>query len=170
VSIRVIGAALIFAGCGWFGFSMANAYRLEERNLRQLCRAVEYMECELQHRHTPLPQLCRNASVCLSGVMANIFSALADELEMGDYIDAAACMEAVLQTHHALTPGLLGSLRELGQNLGRFDLNGQLRSLRQTAEDCRKGMNELADHRENRLRSYETLGLCTGAALAVLLI
>lgn len=61
-------------------------------------------------------------------------------------------------------------MEELGRNLGRFDLTGQLSSLRALRAGCEDSLKQLTDNRDNRLRSYQTLGLCTGAALAVLLL
>ena len=46
------GAALVIAGCGGFGFSIASGYKREEGILRQLLRALNYMEWELQYRLT----------------------------------------------------------------------------------------------------------------------
>ena len=62
MSIKLIGAALIIAGCDGVGFSMAAAHRREESALRQLIGALDYMGCELQYHLTPLPELCRSAA------------------------------------------------------------------------------------------------------------
>ena len=48
MSYRWLGAALVIAGCGGFGFSIASGYKREEGILRQLLRALNYMEWELQ--------------------------------------------------------------------------------------------------------------------------
>ena len=61
MSYRWFGAALVIAGCGGFGFSIASGYKREEGILRQLLRVLNYMEWELQYRLTPLPELCRQA-------------------------------------------------------------------------------------------------------------
>ena len=47
MSYRWFGAALVIAGCGGFGFSIASGYKREEGILRQLLRALNYMEWEL---------------------------------------------------------------------------------------------------------------------------
>ena len=61
-------------------------------------------------------------------------------------------------------------LRELGTSLGQFHLNGQLAGLRTMKAHSEYILEELSRNRDNRLRSYQTLGICTGAALAILLI
>ena len=58
----------------------------------------------------------------------------------------------------------------LGRWLGRFDLDGQLKGLDAVRQECRRHLEELNNNREVRLRSYQTLGLCAGAAIAILFI
>ena len=47
---------------------------------------------------------------------------------------------------------------------------GQLKGIAATRSACRREVDALLENRDLRLRSYKTLGLCAGAALAVLLI
>lgn len=79
-------------------------------------------------------------------------------------MDAALCHVRELPTQAQKI------MRELGQTLGRFDLPGQLRGLESIRRTCRRELDELAKNRDVRLRSYQTLGLCAGAALAILFI
>ena len=67
MTLRFFGAFLVFAGCGGFGFSMAAAYRSRENSLRQLVRALEFMQAELGCRMPPLSALCRSAGAVVSG-------------------------------------------------------------------------------------------------------
>lgn len=73
MSYRWFGAALVIAGCGGFGFSIASGYKREEGILRQLLRALNYMEWELQYRLTPLPELCRQAGKETRGTLREVF-------------------------------------------------------------------------------------------------
>lgn len=170
MTIKLIGALLIFAGCGGFGFSMALSYRRAEDSLRQLIRALEYIRCELRYKLAPLPQLCRNASCCVTGSMQQVFIFLAEELEQQIAPDASICMDMAL----ARTPGLPETasrqLSQLGQTLGHFDLAGQLQGIDLCIEASRQEADALSREKPNRIRSYQTLGLCAGAALAILLI
>lgn len=168
--IRYLGAALVIGGCGGFGFAMAAAQKREESQLRQLLRAIEFMECELQFRQTPLPFLTENCANLLRGSVSILFSHLSELLKAHAYPDASACMARAMAETAMLTPGCCEILRELGQTLGQFDLPGQLRDLQAAAAQCRSKLSSLAENRESRMRSYQTLGLCAGATLAILLI
>ncbi len=170
MSLKWIGAILIVAGCGGFGCSIAGSYRAQERALRQLVRALDYMSSELQYRMTALPELCRAAAQESRGCIHDLLVALAEELQRQISPDAASCMTAALSKTTALPTLARKNLEQLGQSLGRFDLQGQLRGLDAVRQSCRSDLEALAQNREVRLRSYQTLGLCAGAALVVLLV
>ena len=170
MSYRWFGAALVIAGCGGFGFSIASGYKREEGILRQLLRVLNYMEWELQYRLTPLPELCRQAGKETRGTLREVFFNLARELEWQTSPDAASCMTAALKRSHELPRRIRGIMKQLGHTLGRFDLPGQKQGLEEVKEACRMDLEALGKNRETRLRSYWTLGLCAGAALAILFL
>lgn len=165
-----VGAIMIFLGCGGFGFSIAAAHRRDARILRQLVSTLDFMECELQFHMTPLPDLCRKVSEETDGYLHDVFLRLADSLDMHLTPDVSGCMdEAILHSVNS-SPKTVYFLRLLGSSLGRFDLKGQLYGLESVRCSCRKALDEMEQNRESRLRSYQTLGLCGGAALVILFI
>ena len=165
-----IGAILILCGCGGCGFSMAAMEVREEKGLRRMISALDYMTCELQYRLTPLPELCRLTGSDIGGSVGAAFIKLGEELEAQVSPDVHSCMAAVLAENSWLPKSVLQAFSELGQTLGRFDLTGQLMGLEAVRAGCRNRLGELTGNKTQRLRSYQTLGLCAGAALAILLL
>ena len=165
-----MGAGLILLGCGGWGFLMAAVSKQEQRDLKQLVRGLEYMECELQFHHTELPQLCDNVAQLLRGRIGHVFRDLRIQLDRQCGLDPASCMEAVLDGGDDLSPRLVAILRDFSSTLGCFDLPGQLKGIGSAKAAAEQMLGQLAENRESRLRSYQTLGLCAGAALAILLI
>lgn len=168
--LKLLGAVMIIAGCGGIGFRIAANHRQEEKNLRQLIGILDYMECELQYRLTPLPELCRQAAKEFSGLLGKVFSELALEMEMQASSDLNTCMNAAVEKATRLTPLTREGLLLLGKTVGRFDIEGQLKGLEAVRQDCRRQLEGLSYNRDTRLRSYQTLGLCAGAALAILFV
>ncbi len=168
--LKWLGAMLIVAGCGSFGYSMASAHRREEAALQQLIGALDFMQCELQYRLTALPDLCRQAGQPCRGAVGQVLTALALELEGQLSPDVEAAMAKALNTSTALPARAGQALETLGQSLGRFDVDGQVRGLEYVRGLCRRELEELSFNRDTRLRSYQTLGLCAGAALAILFV
>ena len=169
MSLKWIGAILVIAGCGGFGFSLAYNYRKEEKMLRQLLKILEFMECELEYRQSALPQLCLDAAKYGTGCIARVFSLLGEELEMQICPDAVCCMEVAVNKAQGLSQSARQILSLLGRSLGRFDLRGQLSELASVKCSCRELLENLTRNQETRIRNYQTLGLCAGVALAILL-
>lgn len=170
MSLKWIGALFIIIGCGGVGFSFAAVHRREEQSLRHLTAALDYIECELQYRLTPLPELCKLAGQENQGCIKNVLLSLATELENQTSPDVIHCMNAVFAVEKDIPKRTRNALEVLAQSLGRFDLEGQLKGLNAARNVCRRDLEELSVNREVRLRSYQTLGLCAGAALAILLV
>lgn len=168
--LKITGAVLVVAGCGSVGFRLAANHRFEEMSLQQLIGILEFMGYELQYRLTPLPQLCRQAGKAFVGLPGRVVGKLATELESQISPDIERCMAAVLGREKRIPPVTEKALQDLARTVGRFDLEGQLDALEAVRLECRRNLEILRDHRENRLRSYQTLGLCAGAALAILFI
>ena len=170
MGIKWMGALLIMSGCASVGFAMAGTYRREERMLRQLTAALDYMACELQYRMTPLPELCSQAAGEYSGSVGQVLGRLSWELSRRSSPDVEGCMKTALAEVGSIPGKTREAFRILGASLGRFDLDGQLKGLENVRSCCRRELDRLSCDREERLRSYQTLGICTGAALAILFV
>lgn len=168
--MKWLGAALILAACGSFGLMIAANHKNEVKTLKKLISALDYMECELQFRMCALPDLCRQTAGETEGVLRKVFSLLANELEDQISPDVRHCMQSVLANTKDVPGQTLACLRLLGDSLGRFDLQGQLKGLETVRQECRVKLNKLMGNADVRIRSYQTLGLCAGAALVILLI
>ena len=165
-----LGALLVIGACGSFGFKLVATHKYEERTLRQLLATLDYMTCELRYRLTPLPVLCRQAAHEAKGVIADLLEILAGELEDQVSPDVNCCMLSAIEKTKGLPEYVIQNLILLGKSLGKFDLEGQLLGLEGVRHSCRCVLDELTRNRDNRLRSYQTLALCAGAAIAILFV
>ena len=167
---KIIGACLIVAGCGGFGFTLTVSYKREEAALRQLVAALDYMQCELQYRLTALPDLCREVGNMGRSPVNCFFSNLAEELDCRIAPDMDSCFRLAMQKTGYIPGKAVEALQMLGTSLGRFDVEGQIQELEAVRTFSRAELQKMAHNRDNRLRSYQTLGLCAGAALAILFV
>lgn len=168
--LKLVGAILVIVGCGGVGFRIAANHRREEAILRQLIGILDYMECELQYRLTPLPELCRQATKEFTGSLGKVFWELYVEIEAQISADMEICMTSAIERVGKIPPSAKEELLLLGKTVGRFDIEGQLKGLEFVRQDCRRKLDALTYNRDTRLRSYQTLGLCAGAALAILFV
>lgn len=170
MDLRIYGAILIIAGCGSLGMMIAAAYRRRERSLRQFMECLKYMECDLKYRLTPLPELCRCTAAQSSGSIRQFFSRLVEELEDQISPDVECCVKAALAKVNDLPEMTRDVMLLLGKTLGRFDAEGQLKSLEAAISECERKLEVLSCNQDMKIRNYRTLGLCAGAALAILFV
>lgn len=168
--IKWIGVMLIISGSGAIGLFMASKHQKEINNMRLMIRSLNHMSCELQYRLTPLPDLCRSAANEITGPIKSVLLDLATELDHQIFPDVSACMESVLYDKSYLPELTLQCLRQLGASLGKFDLEGQLLGIDAVRTVCKGHMDMLEKNKEIRIRNYQTLSLCAGAALAIILV
>ena len=128
------------------------------------------MECELRYRLTPLPELCALAAKEADGAVRKQLMLFSKELDRRISPDAAGCMRKVLEKRLINDRTLTDVFLELGRSLGRYDLEGQLQGIGHVKERCAMLLESSRRQRTERIRCYETLGLCAGAALVILLV
>lgn len=170
MTARIIGAFLVIIGCSGIGILVASAHRNQTKTLRQFIMLLNLMECELAYRHTALPDLCRQLSNNSNGVIMTVFSVLSKELEKQISPDVEQCMHVALKKAGNIPPKVTESFLLLGQSLGRFDLEGQLKGIEMTKSETQRILQEYTDNQDSRIRCYQTLSICAGAAVAILFI
>lgn len=170
MSLRIIGAILIVGTCSAFGFKMSANYKLQARQMEQLIGALLYISCETSYRLTPLAQQFNGCCTITTGAVKNFFYLAAKELSDQINPNASCCLQAALDKAKGLTPAVTKAIKQLGNTLGEFDLDGQLKSLEETLALCRNALSQLEAEQTIHTRNYQTLGICAGAALAILFI
>ncbi len=168
--LKGIGAVLIVCACSACGFSMAGSYKHLESCLRELLSALEIMHCQMEYRLTPLPELCGILSSACRGAVGSVFGTLGNTLNDPDAGDVAECMVDALNQHPGLPAPCGKSLRRLGRTLGQTDLEPQLQGIRLEQDILREELERVVREQPGRIKSYRALGICCGAALAILLL
>ena len=168
--LKIIGAALIIVSSSGIGFRAAASYRYEEKTLRQLVSILSDIECELQYRQAPLPQLCHTIADKQCNILGKLFNCFSQELENQIFPNPMLCMQSAIEKTKQLPKITRQQLEELGAQLGSYDLSGQLQAIELIKSNSTRILGQLCDGKEMRLRNYQTLGLCAGAALSILFI
>ena len=102
--------------------------------------------------------------------LGKILFELASEMDSQVAPDVACCLQTVIGRNKKIPPLTQTVLDQLGTSIGRFDLEGQIKGINAVQKECRRNLDHLSQNKEVRLRNYQTLGICAGAAVAILLI
>ncbi len=167
--MKWLGALLIVLGCSGCGFLMGEAYRREERLLRQLQESITWLQWELRCHGSDLPGMFYRAAERTDGPLKVLFQSVSRCLSDRVAPNARVCMETALQEEN-LPEKTKQIAMLLGGSLGEFDLEGQLGQLETVRMECSRLLEEHTRSRDSRIRSYQTLGICGGLALAILLL
>ena len=168
--IRLLGALLLFVCGGYCGHLLCRNYRHQEKLLTDLQYILGWMEDQLNFRRSPLPQLLEDGAKLTDGQLQNVLITVQKLLEEKIYPDCRSCMDLALREQDQLPSNVRAILEELGCTLGYFDLQGQLNRIAWVKGECEKQLKRITEEKQGKLKTYQTLGLCAGAMLAVLLI
>ena len=167
---KLLGASLIIVGSGIVGYLMVASHKREAESLKEFVSILEYMSCLLQYQSTPLPEICRQINDQFPGNNGKVFLLLAQELDSQISPDVQRCMHAVLSNIKDVSKSTYDALMLLGNNLGHFGIDGQLRGIASVRADCEEKLKLITENQDVRLRTYQTVSLCAGAAIAIIFI
>lgn len=170
MNYKWIGAIFIFSSCSGFGISLMIHRVQEEALIQQLEHILDEMLWELPFQLTPLPELVRHASNRANKQLQMLFSAFAYQLDRQVLPDASSCMDAAIADSNIPFLHIRKLLNVIGNSLGRFDLSSQLKGLNSAKELCAIEHAALHADRTDRLKCFQALSFCAGAALVILLI
>ena len=168
--LRLIGAALVTLSASLVGFGFARGVRRQCAQLEGLLWALDFMQAELSARLTPLTQLFSMLSACRQKDVALFFEAAGRALSVPPGCTVPVSFKRGFQASPGLSPGqeAVQTLYGLSTALGRFDLESQLAAIERAKGSITSVL--LQAQKRARCRSYETIGICAGLALAVILL
>ena len=170
MSYRIYGIICIILGCGAVGFIFAYNAKREVTALKQFIAALEFMKCELQFSLPALSDLCRHTASVSTHHVRKLFNLISDELDNQIFPDAHRCILSAIKQCKDM-PSLTQKAAELlATSIGHFDLKGQLSSIETVMVESQQLLATYSNNLETRSRCYKTLGICAGAAIAILLI
>ena len=162
---RLVGAALILGASAWTGFHGAWTLRRTERQLRELASALQTMECEIACANARFPALCRRLSEGRDDAVGVYFRTLAEKAP-----GEGASREAARRAGLSLPEPVSRSMEDLIDGFGGYDLDSQLKQVRRARDTVDAERKEAREGLESGCRTWELLGVCTGAAVLILVI
>ena len=167
--IRFVGAAMIILGAGSFGIAKTAQFYRQQRQLRSFLNALEILKCEMDYTLYPLPKLCRITAERSDRVCAEFLRKYADSLDRGSCRSTAA-REAFFSVNCVLPQDASMAVLELFSALGRYDVDGEANLLKLTQHRLKAALERGETEKRPMVKGYTILGVCTGAAVAILLV
>lgn len=169
--MKLMGAALLTAGCAALGLGAASRLDGRARDLRELAAGLEALQRELGWRLSPLPEALREAAGESRGRAAQFFRHCARGAERLDGTAFQQVWQAGLEgSQLRLDREDRALLEQLGPVLGRYDGDSQRKALELAAAGLGRQQARAAEDRRRLGRVYGVLGVTAGLFLAILLI
>ncbi len=167
--IRLIGFLLVTGASAAAGLSMASGVRARVHALQGLQTALELAKNEICYQLTPLPELFCKLAEASAGKVRRFFQTAGIALGQRTCRSVPAAFSAAFSVTDWGTEERR-VLSDLGAALGRYDLEGQQRALGLAASRVAGLLSQLEADKRARCKSYGMLGICTGLAIAILLV
>lgn len=171
--LKGIGALCIVLSTSFVGFGFAGGVRRQARQLTAVLEALGYLKGEIMYRRTPLAQVLALLPAAVSdAAVGAFFRSCARQMQTDRTRSVQSAMRAALSDtpQLALSQAAQQTLLTLGASLGQFDLDGQCRAIELASARLEAQLSRLEQGRGARCRSYVTIGICAGLAVAVILL
>ena len=170
--IRLFGASLVVLAASAAGFGFAKNVRLQCAQLDALSWALETMAGEMSARLTPLPEIFLLLGSGAQKDVSLFFKTAAMALTTPPGCTVPVAFKRGFAAAMNFRPGeqAVQALYALSAGLGRFTLERQLAAIEQAKTAVTMELLSLQAQKQARCRSYGTIGVCAGLALAVILL
>ena len=170
MGFKILGVVSIVIGCASFGFYSVYKERKEITQLRALLRLLDAFKMELMHSSSPIAKILRIVANDPDNQIHNLFRQLADVLDQHVSPNVSHCMDMIITQHYDLTDTVRSALNMVGDSLGSYGLELQLAGLASVRASVSQTIKSLRDGQQERHRCMQTLWLCAGAGIAILLV
>lgn len=170
--MRLAGIILIVVSTGSVGIRIARGLHRRCRFLRQLIDALQLLKNEIAVCATPLPQAFALMAVATDGPLERLFSAIAREMDRNRWTTPLAAVRKALNQTPELPESDPASqtLVDLAARLGKYDTDSQLQGIDLAVLRLTEVLHQAEVEKSTRSKTYQTLGICAGLAMAILLM
>lgn len=168
--LKLLGAAMTVGACGWAGMREARRLRLAQRHMTELISALDTVECEIRFARTGCAELFLSLSELCRGETGGFFLLLSQACSGKEEAGPGMTVRAMRRSGLRLPEEAQAAMERLFDRFGSYDAEGQLRMLSAARSELEHCAVQARAGLAGRCRTCAVLGLCTGAALIILVI
>lgn len=166
--IRWAGFVLIVVSSGLFGCSLVSGLREQTKIIKALRSDLEYLRAEVEFRLLTLPEIINTLSMRTIPPLQKLYAEVCKIAETNPGQDIGTCLEQAPM--HILPQKVSSLLISLFSSLGKQDIQYQLHALDDTLQSLTAMIRQKEKEKREQERNCRILCLCTGFALAIILI
>lgn len=166
--MKLAGMIVIITAAGSVGFRISAQLKSKCRLLETLLRLLGMMKQEICVYATPLAQVFGLLATASDGILERVFSATAKEMNRQPWSTPHRAMTQALE--HEREELLNQVLLPLCMQLGKYDWDAQRLAVEAAEQQTLALLHQLEQERSLKSKTYQTLGICAGLAVSVLLL
>lgn len=170
--VKLMGAVLLIAACGYAGWNISRHYANRPRELRQFMAALQMLETEIIYAATPLPDALSGIAARVDPRVASFFRQVVQELKSNRGCSAREAWTGALEKYRPgsdLDQGDLGILNSLGNCIGMSDREDQGKHLRLALEQLKIAHAAAEETAARNVKLWNYAGLLGGLVIVLAL-
>lgn len=162
---------LIVASCFGAGKVKALEFSYRYRQLRELHRGFKLLQTEIQYARETLPILLERLAKEEKGLLASFYTDVCNGLEKGgnSFYECWENSVTAIYNNSSLQKEDKEILRQLGQELGKSDLQGQKSAFERFFSRIEEQIKEAEEEKKKKGKMYQSLGFYGGILIVLLL-
>lgn len=171
--LKLIGIGLVFSAAVLTGFSLSKDYLSRINTLEYFQKMLLLLKGEIKYSNSEIVEAMKKVSEKTENVVGDFLKSVTEYFEKTDYTLSECWNRAsrdFLESNTGFNDKDVLLIQEFGRNLGITDKETQINNIFNLMEEMDMKIKKLKDDREEKCRLYRTLGVMTGAFIAVVFI
>jgi len=162
---------LIVVSCFGAGMVKALEFSYRHRQLREIHRSFKRLQTEIQYVRETLPILLERLAEEENGLLAAFYNDVCESLKKGEksFYECWDASVSNIYSNSSLLKEDKEILRQLGQELGKSDLQGQKSAFERFFSRLEEQIKESEEVKKKKGKMYQSLGFYGGILIALLL-
>lgn len=166
--MKLLGVVFILISSWSVGCRFSMTMRSRCDCAKEAIDALQVLRNELSFLGSPLPEAFRAVASSVKGQWGQVFLDMSARMEKDRWLTPATAAQKALVS---VTDEPIGRImQDLAGKLGSYDLEAQLHGIDRAVHEVNALLSGLVEEKRLRSRTYQTLSICAGAAIAILLI
>lgn len=163
--VNIIGAMLTGIACGYLGLKKCMDMKKRVKSLEDITSSLEMLEGEISFSQNKLAKAFSNSD--RNGLFKDVSKYIKDGVCAAEAIDTAADKN---REPLCLNGGDIDAVKTLGQNIGKTDVNEQIKHIRYVSSLIKNRIGEARGEYTRLGRVYGIGGILCGLMLVIILI
>ena len=168
IAIKYIILLIILLSTSYIGILLSNKYQNRVKELKDMKSALTIFSTKIKFTYEPIPEIFNQISKQIRSNIGEIFKIASENMKSINATDSWNM--ALEKSSNSLNKEDIEVLKNLGNLLGRVDLEGQVNEIELVNTFLNTQIEKAEEENKKSSKMYKTLGITVGLAMVIVLI